>query len=180
MGPAPACLTAETPKGGTPPAATHECRNAVASYLVAIADREFYAAARIMHREDGTGPGLGSPDTISRVLEVVVDGATVWEVSKSFSDTEEGVAERSSSQNRQRGYSAWGLLLRGVRGIFGWGDDQDSAASLIAKMELNRRAVLDKITASRSASMEEYPMTSMLADIERYLYFGDVDVATGM
>lgn len=180
IGPLPGCARKDA---GVEPM-TSDCRNAVASYLVAVADREFYAVAKTLHREGGTGVDALSADGISRVLDVAIEGATFWEVSKSFvggSEDEQAAAEakRRKSDNRQRSYSTWGLLLRGVRGVFGWGRDADSPADLIAKMELDRRAVLDKITANRSASLEDYPMTALLADIERYLYFGDVDVARG-
>ena len=47
-------------------------------------------------------------------------------------------------------------------------------------MELNRRTVLDKIEVHRSADIKDYPLTALLADIQRYLYFGDVNVAKGM
>ena len=181
IGPLPAC--AQQHAAASSPV-TIDCRNAVASYLVTVADREFYAAAKALHKAGGAGVDALSADPISRVLDVAIEGATLWEVSKSFvggSEAEDAAADvkRNQSDNRQRRYSAWGLLLRGVRGVFGWGRDADSAADLIAKMEVNRRAVLDKITATRSASLEDYPMTALLADIERYLYFGNVDVAKG-
>ena len=180
IGPLPGCARKEA--GASP--MTSDCRNAVASYLVAVANREFYATAKALHKAEGTGVDALSADGISRVLDVAVEGATFWKVSKSFvggSEDEQAAAEgkRNKSDNRKRRHSAWGLLLRGVRGVFGWGREADSPADLIAKMEVNRRAVLDKIAASRSASLADYPMTALLADIERYLYFGDVDVAKG-
>ena len=179
IGPLPSCARETT---GKP--MTIECRNAVASYLVAVADREFYASAKALHGEGGTGVEALSADGVTRVLDVAIEGATFWEVSKSFvggspDEQAAAAAKRDKSDNRKRRYSAWALLLRGVRGVFGLGRDTDSPADLIAKMELNRRAVLDKIMANRSASLADYPMTALLADVERYLYFGNVAVARG-
>ena len=173
---------------------TVECRNAVASYLIAVADREFYADARALFEESGVGANLKEGSTIAGLLDVALEGAVFWEISKVFrgagADEKDAVArdeanaraesKRAQSSTNQRRYSAWGLLVDGVSRILRFGRDKDTPADLVAKMELNRRAVLDKIMATRSAPIEDYPMTALLADIQRYLYYGDVDVAKGL
>lgn len=102
-------------------------------------------------------------DNIVGLFDAAATAASIYTLSNSSEDEQ----KQKSLDRRRRNLSALTGLIAGVQTIFGRGESPDKE-SVVARMDLERKQIEERIKAAMKASIAAYDGLEALADLEEY------------